>query len=82
MKKEIILSQSQMDAIVNASKQNSLETITIQQLCIGGNMYELLFEKRDNGYYYAVNGEGNTFTTELDDKDFEIITNIINNPVI
>ena len=44
MEKQIILSQAQIDAIVNASKQNSLKTIQIKQLCIGNGMYELLFE--------------------------------------
>jgi hypothetical protein len=82
MTKAIILSQTQMDAIINASKQNSLETITLKQLCVGGGMYELLFKLHDNGYYYSVLGEGNTFTTKLDDKTYEAYMDIINNPVL
>ena len=82
MKREIILSQTQMDAIVKASRQNSLETIKLKQLCIGSGMYELLFEKRENGYYYAVTGEGNTFTEKLDNDTYETYMDIINNPVL
>jgi hypothetical protein len=81
MKKEIILSQSQMDAIVNASKQNSLETITLYTFKME-HMYELLFEKRENGYYYAVLGKNNYFDSKLDDKTYEAYMNIINNPVL
>lgn len=82
MAKEIILSQTQMDAIINASRQNSLETIELKQLCIGSGMYELLFEKRENGYYYAVLGEGNIFTEQLDNDTYKAYMDIINNPVI
>ena len=71
-----------MDAIVKASRQNSLETIKLKQLCIGSGMYELLFEQRENGYYYAVTGEGNTFTEKLDNDTYETYMDIINNPVL
>ena len=80
MAKEIILNQTQMDAIVNASYQNSLKTIELKQLCIGSGMYELLFEKRENGYY-AILGEGNSFTEELDNETHDAYMDIINNPV-
>lgn len=82
MEKQIILSQTQIDAIVNASKQNSLKTIQIKQLCIGNGMYELLFEQRENGYYYATLGEANTFTDLLDNETHKSYMDIINNPVM
>lgn len=81
MTKEIILSQSQMDNIVNASKQNELEIVTLYKFNMG-NMYELLFEKRENGYYYSVIGKENYFDSELDDKIYEAYMDIINNPVL
>lgn len=81
MAKEIILSQTQMDAIVNASRQNSLETIKLKQLCIG-DMFELLFEQRENGYYYSVLGKSNHFDSELDNETYEAYMDIINNPVL
>lgn len=82
MTKEIILSQSQMDAIVNASKRNELEIVTTLYKFTIGDMYELLFEKRENGYYYSVIGKGNHFDSELDDKTYEAYIDIINNPVL
>ena len=81
MTKEIILSQEQMDVMVNTSKQNSLETQPIYKFNIG-NMYELLFIKKENGYYYSVVGDENVLTTKLDDKTYEAYMDIIKNPVI
>jgi hypothetical protein len=81
MVNEIILSQDQMDAIVNASKQNDLETVTLHRFKMA-SIYELLFEKRENGYYYAVLGKNNHFDSELDNETYEAYMDIINNPVM
>ena len=81
MKRKIVLTQTQMDKIVNASEGNSLDPMTLYKFNVQ-NMYELLFIQPENGYWVCVKGNGNTLETELDEETFDCYMDVINNPVL